>query len=414
MEDGAVQYQVPRGGPIYHPDLVSPLTRTSEFETSVVIELQNLFSQLQTKDEDISVNELKILSEEDLVEIASKDALLLQIDTTTVEEKRKNKGTKRGRQFDRDTRAAELENPSFVGKIEEVAKIKEKQDEDRVAVKLHSNEVSVPLVENVGKMTSSSTKIRKLSNVSEHIPIPYPQVILCVQVYKMSKIWVKTQEFLVLGSQMLSELRDQIYCLTDHLMQKAGEHDPSGYFLIEDVFCNDKRDPSAIDYSDPIFEWLRKSKDEACEKWECILSGELQQKQRALLGHATTPHLPQFKAVDMHKIRFCDLWFRVGAGYLYCHQGDCKHILVIRDMRLIHPEDVQNRAAYPVLTFQHKNRFRKCSVCKVYRASKVTVDDKWAQENPCYFCDNCYYLLHYTEDGSLLYHEFTVYDYHHE
>ncbi|KAF9604669.1 hypothetical protein IFM89_009105 [Coptis chinensis] len=199
--------------------------------------------------------------------------------------KKKNKGTKR---------AVELENPSFVGKIEEVVKIKEKQDEDRMAVKLHSfssgNEVSVPLLENIGKMTSLKfiTKIRKLSNVNEHIPIPYPQVILCVQVYKMSKIWV-------LGSQMLSEWRDQIYCLTDH----------SGYFVIEDVFCNDKRDPSAIDYSDPIFEWLRKS------KWECILSGELQQKQRALLGHATTPHLPQFKAVDMHKIRFCDLSFRV-------------------------------------------------------------------------------------------------------
>ncbi|KAF9605554.1 hypothetical protein IFM89_017573 [Coptis chinensis] len=163
-----------------------------------------------------------------------------------------------------------------------------------MAVKLHSfssgNEVSVPLLENIGKMTSLKfiTKIRKLSNVNEHIPIPYPQVILCVQVYKMSKIWV-------LGSQMLSEWRDQIYCLTDH----------SGYFVIEDVFCNDKRDPSAIDYSDPIFEWLRKS------KWECILSGELQQKQRALLAHATTPHLPQFKAVDMHKIRFCDLSFRV-------------------------------------------------------------------------------------------------------
>ena len=38
---------------------------------------------------------------------------------------------------------------------------------------------------------------------------------------------------------------------------------------------------------------------------------------------------------------------------------------------------------------------------------KVTVDDKWAQTNPCYFCDNCYYLLHY-KDGSLLYSDFCV------
>lgn len=87
---------------------------------------------------------------------------------------------------------------------------------------------------------------------------------------------------------------------------------------------------------------------------------------------------------------------------------------MIRDMRLFHPEDVGDRAAYPILTFQLKSRVQKCCVCKIYRATKVTVDDKWAPENPCYFCDNCYFLLHYSEDGSLLYKEFSVYDYHHE
>ena len=44
---------------------------------------------------------------------------------------------------------------------------------------------------------------------------------------------MQTQEFLVLGSQTLSDLRDNIYCLTDKLMQTAEQHDPSGYFLIE-------------------------------------------------------------------------------------------------------------------------------------------------------------------------------------
>lgn len=94
-------------------------------------------------------------------------------------------------------------------------------------------------------------------------------------------------------------------------------------------------------------------------------------------------------------------------------QGDCKHTIVIRDMRLVHPEDVQNRAAYPIAIFQLKPRVQKCYVCKIYRATKVTVDDKWAQGNPCYFCDNCYYLLHY-KDGSLVYSDFSVYDYLHD
>ncbi|KAK7287163.1 hypothetical protein RIF29_00253 [Crotalaria pallida] len=116
----------------------------------------------------------------------------------------------------------------------------------------------------------------------------------------------------------------------------------------------------------------------------------------------------------MHKMHICDLRFRLGAGYLYCHQGDCNHTLVIRDMRLLHPDDVQNRAAYPIITFQLKLRFQKCSVCKIFRATKVTVDDKWTPENPCFFCDDCFALLHLDEDGSPLYTEFTEYDYNHD
>lgn len=89
------------------------------------------------------------------------------------------------------------------------------------------------------------------------------------------------------------------------------------------------RDPSAIDYSKTIFDWLRNSKDEALEKWDCIISGELQQKQKALLGGPTTSRLPHFKAFNMHKTRFCDLKFRLGAGYLYCHQVEPYDAFVI-------------------------------------------------------------------------------------
>ncbi|KAF5203221.1 snRNA-activating protein complex subunit [Thalictrum thalictroides] len=387
-------------------------------------------------EEELSIDELKVFSEEELVDKALKEAFDIQtqhqqqpLEENNLGDKKElvldkkelkklKKGKKRGRTFDRDTRAAELENTSYIEKIEKLAEIKRKQDEDKIVARLHSFngglKVSDGLVavsstsesENIAKMaslrfTTSSRKVKIGGNVGEYVGVSCPEVVLCVEIYNMSKIWVKNQELLVLGSQMLSELKDNICCLTDQLMQKAGKYDPSGYFLIEDVFCNDKRDPSAIDYSEPILHWLRNSKVEVREKWECILSGELQQKQRALFGQNTTLNLPHFKTVEMHKIRFCDLWFRLGAGYLYCHHGDCKHIIVIRDMRLIHPEDVQNRAAYPLLTFQHKSRYPKCSACKIYRATKVTLDDKWSQENPCYFCDNCYQIFHYKEDESL-------------
>ncbi|PIA55437.1 hypothetical protein AQUCO_00700022v1, partial [Aquilegia coerulea] len=408
-------YQLPRGGPIYLEDLISPLTKVHDFKSSILQELQLLNSDLILQDSnqeevDLCIDELKVFSEEELVDKALKESFNNNDDdiSKTMELIR------------------ELENSKYIEKIEKIAEIKRKQDEDKIAARLHSfNGGCNGLVlassgnENIGKMaslrfTTSSGKVKIKSNVGEYVGVLYLEVVLCVEIYNMSKSWVKNQELLVLGSQMLSELKDCICCLTDQLMRKAGKYNPSGYFLIEDVFCNDKRDPSAIDYSEPILDWVRNSKVEAREKWECVLSGELQQKQRALFGQATTPNLPQFKTVEMHKIRFCDFWFRLGAGYLYCHQGDCKHMIVIRDMRLIQPEDVQNRAVYPLLTFQHKIRYPKCSACKIYRATKVTVDDKWSQENPCYFCDNCYQIFHYKEDESLLYDEFTVYDYHHE
>jgi hypothetical protein len=53
-------------------------------------------------------------------------------------------------------------------------------------------------------------------------------------------------------------------------------------------------------------------------------------------------------------------------------------------------------------------------VCNIYRAVKVTVDDKLAPANPCYFCKDCYFLLHYGNDESLLYSDFSVYDYQHD
>ncbi|KAM3321470.1 snRNA-activating protein complex subunit isoform X1 [Capsicum chacoense] len=310
---------------------------------------------------------------------------------------------------------------NYMPKVEELAKIQEKQEEEKAAARLHSfngscsSSHSAPISSSRNgrmislKSVSLGTKVRAV-NTHEHIAVQFPEAILCVEIYHYKKSWIKTQEFLVLGLQFLTELRDKIYCITDEIMKKTGKSDPSGFFLVEDVFCNDFRHPSASDYSKPILDWLQDSRSEVLEKWESITSAELPRKQKALLGNKIGPQLPHFKATEMQKTRFCDIRFRLGAGYLYCHQGDCKHQFVIRDMRFIHPEDVQNRAAYPLITFQPKLRFQKCSVCKIFKAVKVTVDDRWAAENPCYFCEICYYMLHYV-NRSLLYDDFSVYEY---
>lgn len=481
FQDQGSRLPFARGGPIYVPDHAGPITSITEFKTNVLQELQGLEAELASAadfDNELSVNELKVFTEEELVEKALKEefeditgigdsshpfehgngeignhscisdkeivcsgnsmvensnsgsrvslnnSATVTCGTDVSEERvQQKKRKKRGRLFDRNSRAAELEGCYFA-KVKQLAKIKQKQDEDKLAARLHSFsgnskpvEGTISTSEKIERMRSlrfitSPVKV-KSRNSQEHVPLCYPEVVLCVEIYHKKNASLKSQEFLVLGSQSLTDLRDNIYCLTDKLMQAAGEYDPSGYFLIEDTFCNDLRDTSAIDYSKPIFDWLKNCKNEAVEKWEHITSGELKKKQKELLGGMEISNLPNFKAADMHRTRFSDLQFRLGARYLYCHQGNCKHNIVIRDMRLIHPEDVQNRADYPLVTFQLRPRHRKCSVCRISLATKMTVDDKWATKNPCYFCINCYFLLHYKEDNSLLYPH-VVFDYYHE
>lgn len=105
----------------------------------------------------------------------------------------------------------------------------------------------------------------------EHRPVVYPEVLLCVEVYEkrygsvkvMTYILIifgilicrvkyvgnkffgdllslQSQEFLVLGSQLLTDLRDNIYCFKDKLMNVAKQHVHSGYFLIEVCICEQK------------------------------------------------------------------------------------------------------------------------------------------------------------------------------
>lgn len=50
------------------------------------------------------------------------------------------------------------------------------------------------------------------------------------------------------------------------------------------------------------------------------MSGELKKKQKELLGDVEVPCVPDFKVADMQKTHFTELCFRLGAGYIYCHQ----------------------------------------------------------------------------------------------
>jgi len=212
------------------------------------------------------------------------------------------------------------------------------------------------------------------------------EVVLSVAFYHARKN-SKIQEYLVVGCQPLTFLRDRLYCLSDHILD--GQDYPSGFFFIEGVFYNDMRDPNAKDYSKPVIDWINKPQNKS-------------------------PYCGIVSAKNMHTESFNDLNLRIGKQYLYTHQGDCEHFIVFNQVRLITKQDKQNVNDYPVHIFQSKVRRRKCVLCSNYTASYVTYGDKMAPQNPCFYCEQCYRLVHYLEDGNLLYSDYSVYPYYHE
>lgn len=101
----------------------------------------------------------------------------------------------------------------------------------------------------------------------------------------------------------------------------------------------------------------------------------------------------------MEDVIFEDLKVKLGYPYLYCHQGNCEHVIMFTDLRLMNVDDNPNLNEYPVQVFKHRGKRIRCRVCDVYTAKWVTVNDVLAYEEPCFFCATCFKGLHYSHSG---------------
>jgi snRNA-activating protein complex subunit 3 len=54
---------------------------------------------------------------------------------------------------------------------------------------------------------------------------------------------------------------------------------------------------------------------------------------RTTIDWAKTRDFPTFHQAKMEDTRFYDLKVKVGYPYLFCHQGDCEHVVIITDIR---------------------------------------------------------------------------------
>lgn len=54
---------------------------------------------------------------------------------------------------------------------------------------------------------------------------------------------------------------------------------------------------------------------------------------RTVMEWAKSHDFPTFQTAKMEETTFRDLKIKIGYPYLYCHQGDCEHVVIITDIR---------------------------------------------------------------------------------
>lgn len=223
---------------------------------------------------------------------------------------------------------------------------------------------------------------------SDRIRCPESVITVAVNFPRTSRRFKHSAiNFRVLGSQNLTELRDTIPCTLDQ--QPIGKYteDPflpqdivckdlfkAGHFFIENTFYHDHRVESSVnDLSKPI---LAHAKENDIEIPENV------------------------REVNMEDFTFDDLNLCLGCPYLYVHQGNCEHIMIFKDIRLLHPMDCMSRSSYPIAMSRSRTKSEACKVCDHLHAKWMTTNDELSDQNPSFFCDPCFKMLHYNKDGT--------------
>ncbi|CAK8986268.1 snRNA-activating protein complex subunit (SNAPc subunit) (Protein SHOOT REDIFFERENTIATION DEFECTIVE 2) [Durusdinium trenchii] len=184
----------------------------------------------------------------------------------------------------------------------------------------------------------------------------------------------KEQEYDVLASQTLHDLRDALYFVGDWMYD--GPSRRSACMFIDGIFYSDMRESSALDYSKELVEWIKKA-------------GHIQLKE---------------ECSRTMEARFCDL-DRIPFGEKCCfiRQGDIEHLMYFTDARLLNPKvDCPLRDAYPCLIWMRRYRKRCCVVCKKMLASWVVLDSSRCPFNPAYFCRCCFEHFSQNERGECI------------
>ncbi|XP_025836009.1 snRNA-activating protein complex subunit 3-like [Agrilus planipennis] len=188
------------------------------------------------------------------------------------------------------------------------------------------------------------------------------------------------QQIQAIGGNRLSQIRDLIICSLDKKLCKeiegrniAKENKeeenplvlyPSNFLFIENVFYNDLRATGSIDYSEVIREWAKEK------------------------------NIKDLKTADMDGTFVKDLKPRIGYPYVYVHQGNCEHLVVFTDARLLMKDDCLCPYDYPYVMTTNRQYSRKCAICGTNNAQVVCTECDRLPNEHMLMCQECFDSYH--------------------
>lgn len=244
-------------------------------------------------------------------------------------------------------------------------------------------------------------EIKPGSDKRESDLVPFTDSVITLRFYEPYKYapGIKNhprfhQEYRVLGSSLLTNLRDKFYCHCNYgpyfdisddpytlPIQKENTANP-GFFFIHDTFFNDTRNPNNPDYSEVILKWFKRHH-----------------------------YVRDFKTALMQDTKFEDLQIRIGNPCVYQHHGACEHLFCITSVDLIDRTNSLVRSDYPILMSSGRKRSSLCDICGQSDTAYLVTNCALHVKDPMNFCSSCFFSFHYGKDGAKIC-EFNAYRIH--
>lgn len=196
---------------------------------------------------------------------------------------------------------------------------------------------------------------------------------------RSSRLLKAQTKFMLRGDTLLWDLRQRLHCISDtifplengkelegaDLAQTTATKFPSSFIFIHDTFYVDSAHPNADDISYPIRQFMQ---------------------QRNIFDTVE----PQV----MEGVRIVDLSLRLGQPYVFQHSGNCEHLLIFHDLRLLHETDPQGIEKYPFVLFDRGSE-RKCDFCKKGHVEFVVERHELLPNTYTYCCRPCFQEYNY-------------------